>query len=114
LKRALGAWMHIIAKPIFAEAAKEYPEHATAIMDTYKAFKSGKFENPHELRKTFPKADNFKHVKKWWVIDIAGNNIRLIACIVFGINTQTMFVKHIVNHTEYDKLNSRYEKGELP
>jgi len=106
--------MHIIAKPKFAEAAKEYPEHATVIMDIYKVLESGKFENPHELRKTFPKADNFKHVNKWWVFDIAGNNIRLIACIVFGIKTQTMFVKHIVNHTEYDKLNSRYAKGELP
>ena len=40
--------MHIIAKPAFAEAARKYPAHATAIMDTYKALESGKFEDPHE------------------------------------------------------------------
>lgn len=103
--------MHIIAKPAFAEAARKYPAHATAIMDTYKALESGTFRDPHALRNVFPSADNFKYVDSWWVINIGGNNIRLIACILFGI--QTLFVKHIVSHAEYDKLNKRYQKGEL-
>ena len=103
--------MHIIAKPAFAEATRNYPAHATAIMDAYKALESGTFKDPHELRKLFPSADNFKPMEKWWVINIAGNNIRLIVCILFGI--QTLYVKHIVSHAEYDKLNKRYQKGEL-
>jgi len=103
--------MHIIAKPAFAEAARKYPAHATAIMDAYKALEIGVFKNPHELKSVFPSADNFKYIEKWWVINISGNNIRLIACILFGI--QTLFVKYIVSHAEYDKLNKRYQKGEL-
>ena len=103
--------MHIIAKPAFAEAARKYPAHATAIMDTYKVLETGIFEDPYALRNVFPSADNFKHKEKWWVINIGGNKIRLIACILFGV--QTLFVKHIVSHAEYDKLNKRYQKGEL-
>ena len=103
--------VHIIAKPAFAEAAIKYPAHATAIMDTYKVLESGAFKDPHALRNVFPSADNFKYVDSWWVINIAGNNIRLIACILFGI--QTLYVKKIVSHAEYDKLNKRYKKGEL-
>jgi len=103
--------MHIIAKPAFAEAARKYPAYATAIMDTYKVLETGTFEDPYALRNVFPSADNFKHKEKWWVINIGGNKIRLIACILFGV--QTLFVKHIVSHAEYDKLNKRYQKGEL-
>ncbi len=59
----------------------------------------------------FPSLDNFKHRKHWWVIDIGGNNLRLIAAIQFV--HQRVYVKHIVVHAEYDRLNSRYAKGEL-
>ena len=43
-----------------------------------------------------------------WVIDIGGNNLRLIAFIEFRDNR--MYVKHIVTHSEYDKLCRRYAK----
>ena len=47
--------MHIIAKPAFAEVARNYPAHATAIMDAYKTLESGMFKESHELKGTdFP------------------------------------------------------------
>lgn len=63
------------------------------------------------MRKVFTSLDNFKYKDKWWVIDVAGNNLRVIAFIQFVHNR--MYIKHIVNHSEYDKLCKRYSKGEL-
>jgi mRNA interferase HigB len=50
-----------------------------------------------------------KYKDKWWVIDIGGNNLRLLAFIEF--RDQRMYVKHIVTHSEYDKLCEFYAKG---
>ncbi|MBD1577746.1 hypothetical protein HC723_15170 [Vibrio sp. S11_S32] len=52
--------------------------------------------------------DNFKYKDKWYVLDIGGNNLRLITFIEF--RDHRMFVKCIVPHAEYDKLCSRYAK----
>ena len=51
----------------------------------------------------------FKYRDKWWVIDIAGNHLRLIAFISFRINK--VFVKHIVSHAEYDRLTNHYRRN---
>lgn len=68
-------------------------------------------KKPAEMRRVFPSLDNFKYKDKWWVIDIGGNNLRMISFIQFMQNR--MYVKYIVSHAEYDKLTKRYAKGEL-
>ena len=103
--------MHVISKKPFTEAAEKYPNDRESIIDVYNILRKGTFETPQELKETFASLDNFKHRDKWWVIDIGGNNLRLMAAILF--TTQKIFVKHIVTHTEYDKLTQRYKKGEL-
>ncbi|MNT89369.1 mRNA interferase HigB [compost metagenome] len=50
--------------------------------------------------------DNFTHRHGWWVIDIGGNELRLIAAIDF--EKQRVFVKHIFSHAEYDKAIKWY------
>ena len=100
--------MHIISRKPFIVAAKQYPNDAAAINRTYKVLARGDFRSPDELRKIFSTLDNFKYKDSWWVIDIAGNNLRLIAFIRFRDNR--MYVKHVVNHTEYNKLCKRYSK----
>lgn len=100
--------MHIISRKIFNAAASKYPNDAAAIERTYKVLRKGEFKRPDDLKKVFPSLDNFKHKDKWWVIDIGGNNLRLIGFIEFKDNR--MYVKHIVNHAEYDKLSRRYAK----
>ncbi len=57
----------------------------------------------------FPSLDNFKHKDKWWVLDVGGNHLRVIAFIQFVQNR--MYVKHIVTHAEYDGLFKRYSRG---
>ena len=103
--------MHVIAKKMFTDAKKKFPNDAQAIEDLYRVLNTGKFSDPTELKKVTPSLDNFKYKDKWWIIDIGGNNLRLIAFIEFRHNR--LYVKHIVNHAEYDKLTNRYRKKEL-
>ncbi|WP_342355583.1 type II toxin-antitoxin system HigB family toxin [Rosenbergiella collisarenosi] len=64
--------------------------------------KRGDFKSPDELKKAFPSLDRMKYKERWWVIDVRGGNIRIMLKIDFP--TQTVYVKHITNHTDYDKL----------
>ncbi|MBV1884040.1 MAG: type II toxin-antitoxin system HigB family toxin [Pseudomonadales bacterium] len=100
--------MHVISRRHFNDAAKKYPNDAAAIEATYKALKNGRFHSPEELKALFPSLDNFKYKDKWWVIDIGGNNLRLMTFIEF--RDLRMYVKHIVTHSEYDKLCKKYVK----
>jgi len=88
------------------EACVKYPNDRVAIMDAYRVLRVNTFETPDQLRQLFPSLDNFKYKDKWWVIDIGGNNLRLLAFIQFLNNR--FYVKHIVTHAEYDKLCQKY------
>ncbi len=90
---------------------KEHPNQKQALEDLYLVLAKASFSSPDQVRKVFPSLDNFKYKDKWWVIDIGGNNLRLIGFIQFIQNR--MYVKHIVTHAEYDKICKRYAKGEL-
>ncbi|WP_435275439.1 type II toxin-antitoxin system HigB family toxin [Psychrobium sp. nBUS_13] len=98
--------MHVISRKPFNDAKRKYPNDAKAIEDTFKVLKNGTYHSPEELKKVFATLDNFKHKDKWWIIDIGGNNLRLIAFIEFQDNR--MYVKHICSHAEYDKLCKKY------
>ncbi len=99
--------MHVISRKPFNDAAKKYPNNAGADA-LYKTLRNSSFESPDALQELFPSLDNFKYKDKWWVIDIGGNNLRLIAFIEFRDNR--IYVKHIVAHSEYDKLCKKYAK----
>ncbi len=75
-------------------------------MDAYKVLDKARCSSPEDMRQVFPSLDNFKYRDKWWVIDIGGNHLRLIAFIQFVQNR--IYVKHIITHAEYDKLCKRY------
>ncbi|MCX7125615.1 MAG: type II toxin-antitoxin system HigB family toxin [Gammaproteobacteria bacterium] len=98
--------MHVISRQPFMDAAKRYPNDAVAIYQMYLILKKGNFKSPDTLKKIFPSLDYFKYKKKWWILDIGGNNLRLMAFIEFRDNR--MYVKHIVTHAEYDKLCKKY------
>ncbi len=100
--------MHIISKRPFNEAAQKHPANRDAILHTYHVLNGNEFVTPNALRCMFPSLDNFKYKDKWWIIDIGGNNLRLMAAIQFV--HQRMYIKHIVTHTEYDKLCRKYKK----
>ncbi|WP_310597138.1 type II toxin-antitoxin system HigB family toxin [Aeromonas aquatica] len=101
--------MHVISRKPFNDAAKLYPNDSDALVHVYATLRNGQFSTPVELKKVFPSLDNFKYRDKWWVIDIGGNNLRMIAFIEFRDNR--MYVKHIVSHADYDKLTDKYRRN---
>ncbi|MFD2190687.1 type II toxin-antitoxin system HigB family toxin [Pistricoccus aurantiacus] len=103
--------MHVISKRPFSEAAKAHPNQRQALEDLYRALRKSEFSTPEEMRRVFPSLDNFKYKKKWWVLDVGGNHLRVIAFIQFV--QSRMYVKHIATHAEYDKICKRHAKGEL-
>lgn len=103
--------MQVISRRPFYSAETRYPNQRQALSDAYRILEQAHFESPDEMRKVFKSLDNFKYKSKWWVINISGNHLRLIALIQFSQNR--IYVKHIVNHADYDKLCQRYQRGEL-
>lgn len=101
--------MHGISKEPFDEAARRYPNDSLAIKALYRLVREKDFSSPAELRKVIPSLDNFKYRNKWWVLDVGGNNLRVIAYINF-INKR-FYVKHIATHAEYDKLTRYYREN---
>lgn len=101
--------MHIISRKPFKDATLLYPNQAEALDVTYKVLRTGNFTLPQDLRNVFPSLDNFKYKDKWWVFDIGGNHLRLLAFIDF--KDQRLFVKHITTHAKYDKLCKHYAKN---
>jgi mRNA interferase HigB len=101
--------MHVISKRPFNEAANAYPNQKQALETLYRVLRKSDFSSPDEMRKVFPSLDNFKHRDKWWIIDVGGNHLRVIAFMQFQQNR--MYVKHILTHAEYDKFCKSYTKG---
>lgn len=103
--------MHVISRRPFNDAVRAHPNHRQALEDLYRVLRKCEFESPDKMRRMFPSLDNFRYKDKWWVIDVAGNHMRVIAFIQFVQNR--VYVKHILTHAEYDKLCNRYARGEL-
>ena len=104
--------MRVISKKKFTDAAKDYPKAASGIMDAYKALKAGNFLSSSELRKVFGTLDRFTYIDKYYVIDIAGNDLRFIGRFEFVANT--VYAKHIFTHAEYEVFtNSHRRKGKI-
>lgn len=101
--------MHVISKEPFEEATRRFPNDAVALKALYRLVRENDFASPVELRSVFPSLDNFKHRNKWWVLDVGGDNLRVIAYINF-VNKR-FYVKHITTHAEYDKLTRYYREN---
>lgn len=98
--------MNVLTKRPFVDAALKYPNDREALLNIYRVLSKGEFPDPLALKAVFPSLDKFRYVDKWWVIDVGGNNLRLVACILF--NTQLVYVKGIFSHSEYDQCTARY------
>ncbi len=101
--------MNVISKRPFNDAARKYPNDRTALLEMFKLLQKSNFQNPEELKSIFSSLDNFKYKDKWWVLDVGGNHLRVIAFIQF-VNKR-MYIKHIVNHADYGKLMEKYRNS---
>jgi mRNA interferase HigB len=101
--------MHVISKRPFVEAARKYPNQRQSIMDLYRILDKVNIETPQAMKALFPSLDKFKYKDQWWIIDIGGNHLRMMAFIQFAQNR--IYVKHIMTHAEYDKLCEQYRRN---
>ncbi|HBM2987464.1 TPA: type II toxin-antitoxin system HigB family toxin [Klebsiella aerogenes] len=101
--------VRVASKEPFEEATRRFPNHAVALKALYRLVREKDFASPVELRSVFSSLDNFKYRNKWWVLDVGGNNLRVIAYINF-VNKR-FYVKHITTHAEYDKLTRYYREN---
>ena len=90
--------MHIITQKRIWEAKEKYPHSANALDGWYRIVKGNRFNNFAELRRTFNSVDI---VGDYYIFDIGGNKLRLIARIFF--ENQKIFIQDILTHAEYDK-----------
>lgn len=90
--------MRVISRKRIQEAKKMFPEVAHSLDGWYRVVSKNGFHNYAELKKTFGSVDK---VKDFYVFDIGGNKIRLIASIHF--NRQHIYIRYILSHKEYDK-----------
>ncbi len=100
--------MRVISRRPFNDAAKKYPNDAKALEHLFSVLNKQKFKTPDELKAVIPSLDNFKYEDKWWVIDVGGNNLRMIAAIQFVHGL--MHIKFIGSHADYDKFTAKHRK----
>lgn len=100
--------MRVFKKIAFDDASRRYPNDAANLDATYRLLSRSTADTSNELKSTFNTLDRFTHRNGWYVIDIGGNNLRLVAAIEFS--KQLVFVKHIYTHAEYTKANKWYQK----
>lgn len=105
--------MHLISAKALADASLRFPQYADELLQLGKTIEKGYFPDALSMRRIFPSLDNLKYLDKHYVIDIAGNHLRLIALIFFA--RQKFYVRHIYTHREYDDFVARCRtKGKSP
>lgn len=101
--------MHIISKEPFDLASRRHAGSANALSELYHTLKRIRFTSPDDMKAKFPSLDRMKYREKWWVIDVNGNNLRVMFFADF--ERGKVFIKHICTHAEYDKLNHYYRSN---
>lgn len=101
--------MHVIPREPFDTAVRRYPNSSDALDNLYKALRRLTFRSPDEMRESFPSLDRMKYREKWWVIDVSGNNLRVMFFADF--ERGKIFIKSISTHAEYDRLTDYYRRN---
>jgi len=101
--------MHVISRVPFDEAVKKHPKAAAALELLYRNLRQADFRTPEDLRALYASLDRMKYRARWWVIDLSGNQIRVMFFADF--ERSKIFIKHICTHAEYDKLVKKYREA---
>jgi mRNA interferase HigB len=101
--------LHIISGKKLLEAGKRYGTKAATPLDSwYRIAKRAQWGSLEDVRRTYPHADGVTVGKRdqkrvYTVFNIGGNDFRLVTEIFY--DDQTVLVRHVLTHTEYDKGN---------
>ncbi len=95
--------MHVITQQRIWAAKKKFPESANALDAWYRIISKNTFLHFADLKACFNSVDK---TDKFFIFDIGGNKLRLIACIHF--NRQKVYIRDILSHTEYERKNWKH------
>lgn len=93
--------MRIITFARIREFSKRFPDADIALRNWYKETKRSSWSNFSDIQSTFNSVDYVGN--KRYVFDIRGNKYRIVAIIIFQI--QTVYIRFIGTHREYDKID---------
>jgi len=96
--------MHIITQKRIWQAKIKHPRSSNSLDCWYRIVKKNNFANFSTLKQVFNTVDK---VGCYYIFDIGGNKIRLIANIHF--NRQKIYIRAIISHIEYEKNNWQKE-----
>lgn len=104
--------MDILIKERFDEAARLYPNDSQGLARCRRMLEAAQPRSFNDLQGIFGiNIDLFKYraVEGWVVIDVGGNNLRVIA----GVNyyRQKIYVKHIYVHADYTSATVWYARN---
>lgn len=91
--------MQLLGKSIIDQFKKKHPTSRKALARWVKIIEGAEFKKPQDIKDLF--GGNVDFVGTQTVFDVAGNKVRAITKIEFGI--KIVLVTHVLTHKEYDK-----------
>lgn len=95
--------MRVVTFARIREFSKSHPDSEVALREWYYKTHKATWNNFSDVRDSFNSADSVGN--KRFVFNIRGNHYRLVAIILFQI--QTVYIRFIGTHSEYDKVDCR-------
>ena len=93
--------MHLSSQKALREFEETHSAAAAPLRAWFKLARHGRFADLAELKRIFAGVDMVPVMgRDFFVFNIGGNKYQLIAAIHF--NTQRLFVRQIMTHSEYD------------
>jgi len=101
--------MHIIARKMLLDFSTKYPDARKPLASCWTICKKNNFASYNDLKKILGTADI---VGKCVIFNIGGGKYRLIVRVNFS--AQRMWIKYILPHAKYEKLNLKEDSKCLP
>jgi mRNA interferase HigB len=95
--------MRIVTFKKVQEFSDKNPQVKSALEDWYHKTGRSNWNNFNDIKRTFGSADYVGNSR--FVFNIKGNNIRLIAIVIFA--SQKVYIRFIGTHSEYERIDCR-------
>ena len=99
--------IHLFKKDVFVNFVSVNPSGKVSFNNCFNKLISADWETPEDIKKTFGSADFLGNSCNRVVINVGGNNYRVILKYYFGENTVDIFIKWVGTHNDYTKLCNR-------
>jgi mRNA interferase HigB len=94
--------MRVIAKRTLREFWEKHPDTENPLKEWHQEAVRAQWATPHVIKAQFRSASILKNGRV--VFNIAGNKYRLVAAVTYRY--QTLWVRFIGSHEEYDKIDA--------